>query len=393
MATSVNPPARRLFLILAAVTVLTLAAVGLLLFRTRATVVEIQATLDRIDLTVHPSATREAGTAATTTALAEVGLLEPSFLARRLDLQGAGRIEAFLANGGRTLLRPGPEEAARLTSPDLFPFHLSLYGPTPVSLAAGRAVSGGHALRITLPPAGTGDQPWSGTVPAEPGLALDAPSPAGPVHGEIAPYTIDVTLAGGKAEAVLALFLPEEPAAATMLRLVDPLTGDTVERRLPFAISEARTLAWRDRLALLEPVAAASRPRVLLRPGLSVSHPRFFETRRFETRSFLRGGKIRFPGGEKGDLEIEPEALLRLETEEPLTLRSAALQDGHLAILLWGRATSLHLGPTRELQSEELPSLFVWLYTHRLRTLVYSTVASILGLSLAVIKTLGLFKE
>ncbi len=381
-------------MILATVTTLTMIAVGLLLFQTRSTVVEIQATLERIDLTVLPAAIRKTGeAAATTTALDEVDLLETTFLARRLDLQGAGQIEAFLENSGRTTLRPRPEEAARLTSADPFPLYLSVRGPTPLSMAAGRASSGGHALRITLPAPAAGGQPWTGVVPAEPGLLLDAPGPRGPVHGAIAPYTLDVTLAGGRNEASVILLLPENQAAATVMRLVDPLTGDTVETRLPFATSEARALSWGDRLALLEPVSASNQPRRFLRPDLIISHPRFFEARRFQEESFLLGGKIRFPGGEKADLDIEPGDLLRLDAEEPLTLRSAALEQGHIAIVLWGRASSLRLGPTPELQSEELPSLFVWMYTHRLRTLVYSTVASILGLSLAIIKTLGLFKD
>jgi hypothetical protein len=248
--------------------------------------------------------------------------------------------------------------------------------------------AGHRGLRLTL----KGAEPWSATVPTGAGFTLERQGEgAGFTHSEVPADSPDLTAIGGRGDNVVSLSLPPDAGRGTTLRLVDPATGKVQETHLPFVLSAPQVLSWHDQLALLEPTAAAATP--LLSPNLKVSHLRFFRPDRFEEKSFLQSGKIRFPAGEREPLDLEPRTLLTLKADRPLTLRSLTLADGKLAATLWGRVTSLRLGPTPDLQSEELPSLFLWIYTQRLRTLVYSTVASILGLCLGVIKILGLFKN
>lgn len=386
MASSSDAPPRRLLLFLTAVAVATLMVVGVLLFRTRSTVVEIEAEVDRFELILVPPAQR-AGERE------KIDFLAPSLNTTRLDLQGAGSVEAFLDGRGRSTLRPGLEDVVRIAAGEPFQPVLSVFGRTRVSIeAAGRDRAGHRKLRIGLIPEETGAGAWSGTVPASFGLDLEVPSASGETtRAQVTPMSPDLVLAGRRTEGVAGLTLPGDDAPATVLRLIDPLTGGVAEQRLPFATSEARALAWGDRLALLEP--AAARPDPLLRPGLKAERPRFFRTERFDQESFITGGKVRFPGGEKGELALEPRVLLSVRAREPFTLRSVAVRDGRLAVLLWGRATSLKLGPTPELLNEELPSLFVWLYTHKLSTFVYSTLVTVLGVCWAAVKTFGLFKN
>ncbi len=386
MASSSDAPPGRLLLFLTAVAVATLLAVGVLLFRTRSTVVEIEAELDRFETVLVPPAQR-AGERE------KIDFLAPSLSASRLDLQGAGSVEAFLDGRGRTTLRPGAEDVVRIAAGEPFQPVLSAFGRTGLCIeTAGRDRSGHRRLRIGLTAAEAGAGAWSGTVPTSFGLDLEIPSASGATtRALVTPMSPDLVLAGRRTEGVLGLTLPMDDAPATLLRVIDPMTGGVAEQRLPFATSEARALAWGDRLALLEP--AARRAEALLRPDLKAERPRFFRTERFEQESFIAGGKVRFPGGEKGEIVLEPRVLLSVRADEPFTLRSVALRDGRLAVRLWGRATSLKLGPTPELLNEELPSLFVWLYTHKLSTFVYSTLVTVLGVCLAAVKTFGLFKN
>ncbi|HSS48632.1 MAG TPA: hypothetical protein VLX28_06780 [Thermoanaerobaculia bacterium] len=386
-----NSAQRRLFLILASVAVTTLLVVGVLLFQTRTTVVEIEAVLERLDLTVEPpAATYRAGKSASD-ALGRVDLLDSSLRARRIDLQGAGSIEAFLAGTGRTTLRPVPGDLVRLTAAEdesLQPA-LQLHGPTRLSLeSTGRDRAGHRGLRLTL----EGAEPWSATVPTGAGLTLDRQGDGtGFTHGEVPADSPDLTAVGGHGDDLVSLSLPPDAGRGTTLRLVDPATGKVQATHLPFVLSAPQVLSWHDQLALLEATPTAATP--LLRPDLKVTHLRFFHTDRFEEKSFLQSGKVRFPAGDREPLDLEPRTLLTLKADQPLTLRSLTLTDGKLGATLWGRVTSLRLGPTPDLQSEELPNLFIWIYTQRLRTLVYSTVASMLGLCLGAIKLLGLFKN
>ena len=387
-------PRRRLLLLLAGTLLATLGVVGLLLSRPRSTVVEIEALLSAVELDVMPPGFARRG-ASGPGALQSFELLAPGFRAVRLDLSGAEAVEAFFSEAGPTEIRPGADGTVRVSSGEPFPAALRVFGTTPLAVeTAGRDRRGGFGVRLLLPGHGGEGPGWTASATPAGDLAVDWRGADAPSAG---PRTLpasapDLEAAGGARSAVLGITLPPLAPAATRLRLIDPESGTVLEKRLAFPSASDRFLAWGSRLALLEPVAAEGGPRPLLRSDLPVVRPRFFRGDRLEPESFLLGGTIRFPGGERPSLPLPPRFLLAVASREALTLRSLALEDGRLSLVLWGRLTHLSLGATPELAAEELPPLFLWIYTHKLRALVYSTVVSVLGLLMGAIKLFGLFE-
>src|SRR5262245_1838377 len=133
MAASSKPSRwRSPFLLLAGVAALTLVAVGLLVFRPRPTVVEIELVTHRAAFTVVPpalSTVPEIAFAPDTPApLTTVSLLDPSLAASALDIRQAGRIEATFPEG-RAVIVPGGEGSVRFTAPELLTPELTTRGP------------------------------------------------------------------------------------------------------------------------------------------------------------------------------------------------------------------------------------------------------------------------
>lgn len=396
MAASSKRPTtrRRLLLLLAGGLATTLGVVGLLLSRPRSTVVEIEARLSAVELAVVPPGFARVGGAGPD-ALQGFDLLAPAFLASRLEISGAEGVEAYFSQTGPTELHPAAEGTVRLSAEEPFPAALRGFSSTALSIeTAGRDRRGGYGLRLVLPGQGAAGSGWSASATPTADLSVDVPAtnPAEAARRSVPASAPDVKAVGGARTAVFGITLPPRAPAATLLRLIDPATGAVTQARLAFPSSGPQFLAWGQRLAVLEPVAAESEPRPLLRPDLHVFEPRFFRGDRLEPDSFLLGGTVRFPGGERPPLDLPPRFLLAVASREALTLRSLALEDGHLSLVLWGRLSHLSLGATPELAAEELPSLFLWIYTHKLRALVYSTVVSVLGLLLGAIKLFGLFE-
>ena len=176
------------------------------------------------------------------------------------------------------------------------------------------------------------------------------------------------------------------------ISVVDLATGDEASpRSLSFSSTELRTLAFENRLILLEPQPGAMQ--TLLHPSLKMSDLQLFRPDPVEPESYVLGGRIRFPLGERETVEVAPGALLSLDAREPLTLTSCSLTSGRLEIAVRGKVAHLAMGPTADLHTELLPNLFRWLYTHELRKLIYGILASVLGTSLALLKLFGGFKE
>jgi len=137
---------------------------------------------------------------------------------------------------------------------------------------------------------------------------------------------------------------------------------------------------------VLEPVAGEADRLSLLWPNLHIEQPNFFRPEKSEIDNYLESGDIRYLSGDRPPLSLKSSFLLSLEAEEPLTLRSLTLTHDKFAIVLLGRLSSLRLGPTVDLQAEQLQSLFVWAYTHKLRTFIYATVAWVAGLIVTAFK-------
>lgn len=411
MGTSSKPPRRRnLFLLLAAVALSTLLAVALLVFRPRPTVVEIELVAHRAAFTVVPpalSTVPEIAFAPDTPApLTTLALLDPSLAASALDFRQTGRIEATFPEG-RSVLIPGASGSVRFTAPEPFSPELATHGPARITVEpSGKDRNGGARVLLWIEAKSSqgGAAGWAATIPAGAELTADLRDVEVTQEGRTAQasretHTVPLTapdpaVTGGSGEGRIGLTLEARPGPATILRLLDPETGDlTPPRRLPAITAEPRSLPWKDRLVLLEPDAGSQGTQPLLRADLKVRDPELFQMVKLEPESYLEGGRIRFPAGEKEALEIGPRSLLTLTSEDPLTLRSLGLDGGRLVLVLWGKPASLRLGPTPELQAEILPSQFLWLYTHRLSALIYTTLATVLGTSLALFKLIGLFKD
>jgi hypothetical protein len=118
----------------------------------------------------------------------------------------------------------------------------------------------------------------------------------------------------------------------------------------------------------------------LFTPDIDIQQPKFYRLSDYEIENYLIGGQIRFLGKEREDVELEKDFLLKVNNNEPLKLKSMQLINGHLQLVLWGKPSSISLGPTPGLMSELLPSYFIWLYTHKLGKLVFSTIGGMLGL-------------
>ncbi|HZF08749.1 MAG TPA: hypothetical protein VFE33_08175 [Thermoanaerobaculia bacterium] len=406
-------PKRRLFLVLAGITLATLAAVGLLLFRQRPTVVELTLHLEGASFTVLPAfQASQAGTEAAP--LSAVPLLAPALAVRGLELRGGDRVEAQV-EGGKVVLWPGREGRIAFTAPEPFAPDLTAYGPACLRVEpAGRDRSGAPHAQLTITPLGPAGR-WVGRLPAGAGLSLrthdaeeadaaDAAHAADATPGarhrlaattrEVPADAPDPALFGATAEAHLALTLPAAPAPSTVLRVVDPASGEvSVARHLAFASTQPRSLLWGDRVVLLDPEAGGTSALPLLQPDLKVERVELYRWVKLEEESDVRGGTVRFPGGEREPVELPPRSILTLRAERPLTLRALTLGDGELEMVLWGKAASLEVGPTSDLQAQLLPSELLWLYTHRSTTILYTTLVTVLGGSLALFRTFGLLKS
>jgi len=107
----------------------------------------------------------------------------------------------------------------------------------------------------------------------------------------------------------------------------------------------------------------------------------------------LIGGQVRFPAKERENVELERDFLLEVPDPAQLKLKSFQLIDGHLKIVLWGKPSSVLLGPTPDLMAELLPSYFVWLYTHKLSTFVFSTIGGVVTTCIGGLTLFGMRKS
>ena len=118
-------------------------------------------------------------------------------------------------------------------------------------------------------------------------------------------------------------------------------------------------------------------------------NPRFFRLFGLQEQSFVISGSIRFPSKERGAVNIENDAFVRIADNQPLKLKSMALADGNLKLVIWGRPSSLKVGPTAGLLNEQLPSHLLWAYTHRTSTLLFSILGWMVGSCIAFLKLFG----
>lgn len=407
---------RRLLLRLTIIVGLTLLAIGLFVFRNRPTVAELRVVTRGAQFEVLPPAVaarlitdeRDAPRALQSTPLLA------ALKVRSLEVQGAGCIQTTLAEAGPVALylQPGGNIAVR-SETDFQP-QLTLHASTRITFE----VSGQGNLRMWLaqdgeetalaPPEGTGAQPrcperidpsggWNGLLPVGEELSVELQNvrsagaggtdslPPGLYH--VPANATRFTLASGRGVSRLYMAPSPRSGPSTVMRVLDPANGSVSDpKTLPVVLTDPRSLPWQDRLVLLDPDPGDNSPVPILERDLKILRPDFTRQRDLFTESFIAGGKVRFPAGEKESFDLEPDFYLSLaiDPESPLTLRSIDLSRGSLEMVLWGELESLKVGPTAELQTERLPNYFEWLYTNRLAGLAYGALAWIVTVSLAV---------
>ncbi len=395
---------------------ITLLTAGLLVSLSRPTVVELRLSVAAVGFEVLPilEAFEEGGPSV----VRQASLFDPAFVIRALEARDAVCLETTLEDEGRLWLSPGHDGRVLLQSAEPFTPELLIQEPTQMRIEAMQA----GKLRLSLwlnGDSGTqeiscqakslaANQGWRGHIPTSTAFsarlqgarAWKVPGGAGAGLAATGNYTVPsdapkMVLRGGAGVSRLNLALPRDLGPTTRLRLLDLDSGEIVENRdLPELLTEARTATWGNRLVLLDPQPVEIRRRRLLRPDVRVRSLELARRVKLETQSFLLGGTLRFPAGEKGAIELESGfyAEVSLKDGDSLNLRSIELVGDHMELVLWGEPSSIKIGPTPDLLSECLPSYIEWLYTHKLATLLYGAVAWLAGTTFTALKLLGVVR-
>ena len=241
-------------------------------------------------------------------------------------------------------------------------------------------IQGPCEFKMNQPPVKTVDRPVD--LPVDEWVRLDNNS--------------RLRLSGGKRASTFRMHLSGvSGSAASQLKVIDLQTGrTTVTQDLDLQLQQSPTIIpHQDRLIVLEKNAAAKRRVQLLKANLDVMDPRFFKMTGQQEESYVRGGSIRFPAKERQPVSIEPDAFIWVDDDTRLKLKSMALVDGQLEMVLWGRPASLKIGPSAGLMNQHLPSLLLWAYTHKSGTLMFSILGWILGSTIAALKLFGLLTK
>jgi len=417
-------PARRLFLPLGGILLVTLLIVSFLALENKPTLVEMKVAVQRVSFVTLPAvqAEEEEGTLQATR---KISLFPAALGVQAMEVKDVDCVDTTLEGIGNVGLQtePGGSIGVKGSEAETLLPELVLNEPTSLRFE----IAGRDKVTIWLEPsrlaqspgarpaaassgpaspcqeAGAEERGWNAFLPTGPDLLLRlrgvretarAGVPLAEsyrVSGDAARFRV----IGGRHDSRLSLALPHPAGPSAVLRKLNPANGEvSPPTSLPIALSEPRIFPWQDGLVLLDPGPGGKRSVPLLRSDLKVRDLRLSRQVQLEEKSFVLEGEVRFPAGEKDAVKLEPGSFVSVGTDpdRPLTLRALELADQRLDMLLWGEPTSLRIGPTPELRAERLPSYFEWLHTHRLGGLIYSTLAYVSALSFAVFKLLGWVK-
>ncbi|KAB2835043.1 MAG: hypothetical protein F9K48_05095 [Candidatus Brocadia sp.] len=205
-----------------------------------------------------------------------------------------------------------------------------------------------------------------------------------------------IRIIGNKQDARVVLdLIPEEKHNSTSIKIINLNTGREIRKNtVPVDISQQHLVFPRgNRLIILEKELVEEKATTLFTSDIDIQHLKFYRPFGYEIENYLMGGQIRFLGKEREDVELEKDFLLKVNNNNPLKLKSMQLINGYLQLVLWGKPSSISLGPTPGLMAELLPNCFVWLYTHKLGTLVFSTIGGVLTLCISALKLFGVLKD
>lgn len=215
-------------------------------------------------------------------------------------------------------------------------------------------------------------------------------------NGAIVSASSPIRISGNKPTANLVLdLIPPKKHNSTSIKIIDLNTGRVIRKNtISVDIPQQHLVFPRgNRLIIIEKELAEEKATTLFKPDIDIQQPKFYRILDNESESYLIGGQIRFLGKERDDVELEKDFLLKVNNNEPLKLTSMQLINGHLQLVLWGKPSSISLGPTPGLMAELLPNCFIWLYTHKLGTLVFSTIGGMLTLCIGALKLFGMLKD
>ena len=374
---------RRLVAILFGVGVLAASILLALYLIPHRTVVEMTVLATRVSFELQ---TPESGNA-------DTGILATGLTATYVEIRGADSV-TFTADsvGVRTTLALIDGAPLAIRQADGFRPRLGLRDTLAVSLG----VDGDRSLLITLGPVAPGDEPWILSPGSRRSLNMSVTGRTEPTV-DLPPWFAvrkapAVRVAGGGRQARIGIALADETGPATSrIDVIDLVSGevtslDSLAVELP---TEPIYLPGDDHIYVLRGNPDGGRPVTLLQPDLTVVAPRFH--RRIDERweSHLVAGEIRFPAGEVPTVQLHEGSYVTCDDEATFLLLSVELEDGLLAMTFWGNPSSLRVGPTPQLRAQKLPSLLVWLYTHRFGQLSVSFIVWIIGTTLAALRFFG----
>jgi hypothetical protein len=328
-----------------------------------------------------------------------ISLLFESLRANSIEYRGVDKLELEMTEPVSLLVNIPTQKKGVISLGSDTPFTPILKTQQPMRLTIRPSRRDG--VVINLKQANNGSTAWRSEWGAEERLRLKLRDIQRPEELELAGVTEDggyavesVTLTGGRWDAQLGMQLALKKPS-TRLMVVNPQTGrisDPVD--LPLDLNEEKVLLnFGEQIAIFQREKPDPTTGMVLHYNINVQRPEFYKERGSEEESFLLGGQIRFPAGEKKSVALEEGFILSVSSDEPLTLKSLQVKGGQIKAVLWGKPSSIFLGPTLSLRNQLLPSYFDWLYTHKLGTLVFTTIAWVVGACVGLLKLIGLMKS
>ncbi len=354
-----------------------------LILISKPTVVEVTVRASEAALTVVP---RPEGV--------PISLLHPAIELQALQWTGAGQIEVTLAapTAGRVPMQLAETGVVALRAREPFHPDVTLRCPTRLRLLHSR----GDRLNITLDPA-VCDPGWICEVFPQEDLELsmkgevvsarEGPPPDAPIR--LARDGAAIRFTGGAAPTKLGMRLLFEQQGLMTLRVIDPETGavSAPGLNLPVALPQERILQPAgDQLVLLERQPIDPEVGLVLTSGLTVRELSFYRRAGDDAESFLLGGSIRFLSWEKPPVALPRGFLLQLLPKyQTFRLEALRMTEEGLELVLWGKPSRIKLGPTPEFMPNQLPSCFLWLWTHHLSKLIVPTLLAVMSAIVALV--------
>ena len=362
-----------------------------LVFAHKSTMVELTLRVNQLIVTVLPPHLPHTA----------ISLFDEAVKVHSLQWKGAELLEY---GSQRIPLQEDPESIIELRGKTPFQSVLKLHSEMRLGIQAYRK----DRLMINLAPKDPEQGGWQNRVhPSEifqlrlrdikvpPKLGLQWSQDDSWSFAQLASHGPPFFLTGGQREAQLNFQLERRVYESTILRIIDIQPGQISEPKpLPLRLPQEYVfLPLGNQVALLQKNPEKPHSERLFSANLSVREPKFYRLRGFEGESFLLGGHINFPAEEKTRIELKRDLFLAVSSAEPFKLKSIRLEEGDLELTLWGKPSSITLGPTLELMEELLPSWFIWLYTHQTSTFIFSTIVWFCITSVSFLKMVGVLKS